>query len=201
MDLYRVNSTMTGTYINGSCTFRHYFDLAGGSAANAASAVLAFWTSLATLMNGTTNITVSGIVEQMDSENGTISNAYSVTPGSASSGSAADALPWATSLLLQWRTGAYYSSGPGKGARELRGRLYLPMMKEADSTLGKPISSLTTPAAAAAAALVSHATSSFGIWRRPVRDSAGTLTRNGEFAPAISGTCWDNWAQMRSRRD
>lgn len=201
MDLYRVTTTMTGTYINGTCTFRHYFDLAGGTAAQASAAVLAMWTTLALSMNGTTTIDVLPLVEQMDSDDGSISNAYSVTAGAASSSSAQEPLPWATALLLQWRTGAYYATAPGRGRRELRGRLYVPMMKEPDNVAGKPASALVTNAAAAAAALVSHSTSTFGIWRRPVRDAGGTITRTGEFAPAINGSCWSNWATQRSRRD
>lgn len=200
-DLYRVTSEVTSTYINGTATYRHYFDLAGGTPANAVAAVQALWTALVAVMNGTTNVTINPQVEQMNDADGVISNAYSTGGGTATSGTAQNNLAWSTCMLLQWRTGAYYTSAPGKGARELRGRMYVPCMTHGGSTGGKPSTSLVTAGAAAAAGMVSHSSSEFRIWRRPVRDASGAITRDGESAPATAGTCWTNFAVHRSFRD
>lgn len=200
-DLYRVTSTLTSVWVNGTATYRHYFDLGGGTAAQAVNATQAFWTALIGNLNGQTDVVINGQVEQMSDIDGSISNAYSTAGGSATRSASGSAMAKATCLLLQWRTGAYFSTAPGRGRRELRGRMYVPCIPQTAGVAGKPLAALVTAGTTCANLMVSDANSVFSIWRRPVRDATGAITRDGDSAPAAAGGAWTEFAQMRSFRD
>ena len=156
----------------------------GTSAADQVAAVLAFYTSMGPSINSSMTVTVDSIVDIVDSTTGlTTGQDDTGAGGTVDCSSSTDALPTATALLVQWRTGTFFTG------RELRGRIFIAGMTEGNSTGGKPDAS------------------SLAVWQ-PFVD---TLLDDGQlavysptkhqWASISSGTIWTEWAVMRSRRD
>ena len=156
----------------------------GISAADQVTAVVDFFTSMAGSINSSINISVDSIVDIVDSTTG-------LTTGQDDTGAGAvvdctgstDPLPTATALLVQLRTGTYFTG------RELRGRFFIAGMLEGNSTGGKPDAS------------------SLAVWQpfvdTLVADSnlAVFSPTKHEWASVSTATLWVQWAVMRSRRD
>lgn len=94
----------------------------------------------------------------------------------------------ATQVLLQWTTNTI------AGGRRVRGRTYIPGLVSSQVTSGELDPTAEGEFASAAAALAAT-TASFCVWHRPV---AGI---GGEAAPVVAGSCWNELAVQRRRRD
>lgn len=181
--MYRVRTQLTGLFgLPGLSTM--FFDEAGGSAQQAVNAVGAFWAGVVTngVQNGFQYLTEPD-VDVVNSTTGQITSTVQTTSASGSSSAAGEALPWATQGLIRWRTGVY------SGGREIRGRTFLPGMLESNS-FGIPLASWTTPMQGVVNALIADANSTLIVWSR----------KNQGFAPVVSGSVWQQWAVLRSRR-
>lgn len=95
---------------------------------------------------------------------------------------AANALPNATMALFRWRTGLFLQG------REVRGRTFWPGLTETSNDAQGNFSGAADLTADATAFI---AASDIAIWS-PTRLLASTVT---------VGTCWDEFAVLRSRRD
>jgi len=156
----------------------------GISAADQVTAVVDFFTSMGPSINSSMTVTVDGIVDIVNSVTGLTTGQDDTGAGDVidCSGST-DPLPLATALLVQLRSGVFFTG------RELRGRFFIAGMVEGNSTAGRPDAS------------------SLAVWQ-PFLDTlvddsnlAVYSPTKHEWASVSSATLWTEWAVMRSRRD
>lgn len=183
MALYKVKTLWSGGP-GGAGVSTMWFDAAGGTAAQANTAVGAFWTTVKADVYLALSFATDSIVYTVDEATGLNIAATGVTPVTGTGSAAGDPLPYATQGLVQWRTGQYING------REIRGRTFLPGMLEANNTNGVPTTAFLGRINAAAATLIADANSDFNVYALSAHNAQ----------TAISGTTWVNWAQLRSRR-
>lgn len=185
MNLYRVRTSILGN-AGGPEVATHFFDASGGGTAqDAATAVRTFWDSLKAQIGSSYNFQVENAVETIDSTTGQ-PVALTTTTNTVVTGTGGSTyLPAANQGVVQWRTGFFL------GGREVRGRTYIPgLIAGASSSSGLPVAALTTAANTAINALISPASSDFGIYSR----------KNRAFASVLSGSLWNQFGVLRSRR-
>lgn len=183
--MWRVNTRMTGVLVQGGGINRLYFNDAAGSAADAASAVAAFWTALRDQIAVGTTLTVDGQVEEVDQSNGQVTGIESTDTVTVTGNGGGDVLPPNIQALVRWRTGTFLDG------REVRGRVFVPAMLEANNTAGAPTAFLVNLVTTAAQSLVGDGDSALVVYSRK---SAGAV-------PVTAASMWTKWAQLRSRRD
>jgi len=182
--MYRVRTVFTG--MQGAPWLNTlFFDDQAGTAAQAVTAVGTFWSSVDGLIDSEVDWTTLADVETVASATGQVTGVTQTTPATGSGALAAEALPIATQGLVRWRTGIF------AGGREIKGRTFIPGLTETANDNGKPTSAVVTAVNAAAAALISDANSALVIYTRA----------NSAEATVISGSCWTEFAVLRSRRD
>lgn len=155
-----------------------------GEADAAADAAMDFWDALKALWNSYGVVTLVPEVTELDTGTGQPGKMYQVTPRSITGTGATEQLPIATQGLVRWRTGVFTNG------RELQGHTYIPGPMEGSNDVGgKPTAAYKTSVNSAASALIAAPGTSLAIW--------------GKFATAdvLTGTCWEKWAILRSRRD
>jgi hypothetical protein len=164
----------------------HYFDLTGGTAQQAATAVGAFWGAVDALINNAYIWTTESDVATVNAATGQVTSATSTTPVIGSGASAATALPRASQALVRWTTGIYV------GGRQIRGRTFIPGITESSNGtdgLFSPADVATVNAAGAA--LIADANSQLLVWS-PTLGQANIVT---------GASTWGDFAVLRSRRD
>jgi hypothetical protein len=124
-------------------------------------------------------------VATVDSTTGDITALTAVTSQTGTGGSVGDALPYATQGLVRLRTGFFV------GGKEIRGRIFIPGLTETDSDIGVPSSFVVGAWNTAVAALIADANSVLLVYSR--KHAAGEAV--------VSGSAWNKWAVLRSRRD
>jgi len=155
------------------------------AAANAAvAAVGAFWGAVDLRISTSVSWATEVDVVKMD-VNGVQELSFAVTPATGTGAATGDMLPAVTQGLLRWRTGTFING------REVRGRTFIPGLSEAQATLGVMDSACAGTINTAAAALIADANSTLIIWSR-------LLTLSSTVS---SGTAWNSFAVLRSRRD
>lgn len=162
-----------------------YFSEGGGTAQQAATAVGAFWSSVDSLMEVSVSWTTLADVEELNAITGQVDGVQTTTPVTGGGVAATTGLPVATQGLVRWRSGQY------AGGREIRGRWFIPGLATTSNTDGIPSSTMLSTVNTAAATLIGDANSSLMVWSR----------KNGTEVPATSGSCWTQFAVLRSRRD
>jgi len=183
--VYRVRTNITGP-AGAPWLSTMYFDVVGGlTAANANAAVGTFWTAIRAHIATGTSIATEAEVGDIDIATGELTGLFPVTPVVTTGSGATDALPFATQGLLRWRTGVFV------GGREVRGRTFLPAPIEGDSVVGIPSATYISNINSAAATLLGSAVADLMIYSKKNRDAV----------PALSGSVWNKWAVLRSRRD
>lgn len=160
-------------------------DLAGADAAN--TAVGFFWGAIDNELAIGLSWATLGTVDEVDPVTGKTTAATVVTPQvGTGSVTPSNYAPQATQGLIQWRTNTFVNG------REVRGRTFVPGIGATRvSASGKPVGSLTTAMANAAATLIAAAGSDLVVWSK----------RNGVAYSALVGTAWNDFAVLRSRRD
>lgn len=206
-DLYRVTTTITGTYVSGGGVTSHYFDTSTGTAAQCCAAVNGLWNYNAAIFASGTIFSIAADVDVIDDATGDLLSVGLGTSYSVTGTGTGEVSSPATQGLIRWRTGTV-SDG-----REIRGRTFLPAVPVSQNDDGAPIAGYKSAVNTAAGLLISDANSAFAIWRRPrkARPQVGSpgdpwylpaqSARDGDSAVVTSGTVWDKWAVMRSRRD
>lgn len=184
--LWRVRTLLTGPMITGGGQNDLYYAVTGGTAAEAVTATGAFWQALAAGLDSDLSWATEPEVVQIDDATGDISLSTNTTPQSGIGSDVGESLPKSTMGLLRWRTGVYV------GGKEIRGRTFVPGVLEANNTAtGTPDTTIINVMNNAASALVADAASTLVIYS-PTKHT---------HAVVQSGSAWNQWAVLRSRRD
>lgn len=191
MSMYRVRAAITGDLVAGGGLSTFYYDLAGGTAPQAATATLTFLSGIASNCSNRVTWTVDPTVGIINEQNGDIIGTQVVTGGVVPGTSGLEALPPSQQALMQLRTGVFQNS------REVRGRLFIPGITEFDSVGGVLSAAAILDLDAAGEALIADATSTWVVWARP-GNPPGSI---GAMAPVQSVSVPTKFAVLRSRRD
>jgi hypothetical protein len=198
MAMYRVTTTFSGVPVAGGGVNRLYFSTGGGTAQQAATAVVTWWNGVKDVIDDGLTMTVSSTVDTVNIENGDLEGQDAVT-GSVITGTASeDPLPPQIQGVVRLLTGSF-SHGS-----QIRGRIYIPGLTEGDTLGGTWQSTRAGLVTTAAAALIASANAELVVWRRPIVFNPPTETRDsrdGEFAGVTSAALWEKFASLRSRRD
>lgn len=166
----------------------HYFGgETSGEAAAAAAAVAEYWNDNSQIITTGLVPVVQPEVEVVQPTNGQTIGVHVVTPPESDVAATGDVLPWTTQGLVRWRTGVFV------GGREIRGRTFLPGMMEANNLVGVPAPTWNTIANQAAASLITASV--------PAGDLVVYSRTHFQAAVVTSGSSWNQWATVRSRRD
>lgn len=188
--MYRVRTSMSGLQ-GAPYLSTMFFDSSGGTAQNAADAVRAYWAAIfPSLSNGLT-ATLEPDVYTMDPANGDALSTTTTTTTAVVGGSSFDKLPFESQALTRWTTGVFLSS------RQVRGRTFIPGCTESLNTNGVVDPGFVGTVTTASGNLIANGTSVFVIWHRPTPASPSS----GSMVVVNGGTCWNQWAVLRSRRD
>lgn len=184
--ILRVRTTWTG-YQGVPYLSTHYFTRTDGdSAGYAADAVQALWTGCVDVISSSLSWNVEPEVAVLDSTTGALTGVDNIGGGESGTGTASgEILPFSTQGLIRWQTGDVVSG------RILRGHTFIPGATEVSSNLGVPTSAYKTVVDAAVTDMLSSPSQFLIIWSRT----------HGAIGPVLSGSAWDQWAVLRSRRD
>jgi hypothetical protein len=176
----------TGTGITGPAVSTFAFDSLVGTAAQQASAVLAFLGATEDERANGCQYAINTQVRTLNTATGALEAVTSISPNSGSGTLAGDPLSPSTQGLLRLETGVVVNN------RLVKGRLFLPGTTEnVNQTPGTPIAAYRTDYEAAAAALIADANSAWCVWSRT----------HGQRPVITSANVWTKWAVLRSRRD
>jgi len=163
-----------------------YFDeVGGGTASNAVADTLTFWTNLKNVIDNSLLFTIEAEVAIVSEGTGQVTGIVGTAGGAVAGDDAGDPAPWATQGLIRWRTGTFIAG------REVRGRTFIPGVTEARANGGVPDASYKSNCVTAINALIGSTNSTLVSWSR----------KNGDSAPVIAGSPWEQFAVLRSRRD
>ena len=158
-----------------------------GEAVAAVTAVGDFWDDLSIVTSSALDSRTEPEVFNIQPETGMTLGVFNTTPRTMGGATAGDVNPFATQMLLRWRTGVFVAG------RELRGRTFVPGTLEAQNTNGRPLST--------ALGFAQTAMDTFRTNSVPAGDLAVWSRKHGQAALVNSGTPWDQWAILRTRRD
>jgi len=180
--LHRITTVWTGAPgMPGTTTL--YGHENGDSTRDQVEAVGDFLATLTSSLNTDLTATVSGQVELISSTSGDITGVDDTGADVVvEMTDTAAALPYTTQLLVQFRTGVYFSG------RELRGRMFIPGFCEDGNLQGVPDPDVVSGVAAAASTMVGHG---FAVYS----------PSKHQWASISAATVWNEWAVLRSRRD
>lgn len=165
-----------------------YIDGDGEQSEAAVEAVGEFWDAVGTVIVSQVQWEVEGEVAQIDTVSGNITGITSVDSVESAGVAGFDPLPFATQALLRLRTGEYV------GGREVRGRLNIPGLLEANNAGGRPDSNLRN--------LINDAADQYLLGGDGLNGALVVWSRKNGTAPFVSSaSCWTEWAVLRSRRD
>lgn len=193
--MLRVITTMTG--LPGAPYYStQYFDSSipgtQGEADIAAEAVFNFWTDLAGYITAGLTIDVGDEVDVLDAPTGLVQDTF-VSPSVPIVSGGNAPLPKATQGLVRLRTNTFIAG------RRLQGRIFIPALANDAQLGGVPSSGFLTAMGTVGANLISDSAGApVGIWHRP---TGGPGSSDGDFAPAVSASGWNQFAVLRSRRD
>lgn len=100
-----------------------------------------------------------------------------------------DSVPDASQILVRHNTGIVLDG------RRVRGRTFIPGANRAQIVGGNFGGASVFDTEFARLAAVGH-----GVWRKPVRNAAGQITRPGLLVPVNGYSTWSEWAVQRRRR-
>jgi len=185
--MIRLTTTITG-YPSGAFFSTLYFDGETQGEADAANAALdGFWNDMGAVISSALDFSVSPEVELVDVATGNITGIFLTAGASGPFGTAGEVLPLAAQGLLRWRTGQF------EAGREVRGRLFIPGPVEGQQTDGVPTAAYVSAVNTRAADLITAGAGAGGLVVYSVRHRVR--------ADVVTGSCWDQWAVLRSRRD
>lgn len=183
--MWRIKTTFSGPNVVGGGINYLYFNDAAGSPEDAQSAVVNFWTIANDAYRVDTVASVSNEVAVMDLS-GSITGVLTAGDNVNINGTDdSDPLPPATQCLVRLRTGVFVAG------REVRGRIFIPSGGEALSVGGKPGGGRLTELQTAVGGLVGDINSTLVVFSRT----------HGVAPPVSSGSVWNQFAVLRSRRD
>lgn len=188
--MYRIRTVFTGP--QGSPWLgTMFFDETVGTAQSAATAVGTFWGAVDALMHTTVTWATEADVSAIDDTNGQLMGVSSTTPQTGTGALGGELAPFVSQALVRWRTNGIVNG------RSLRGRSFVPGLTTTSADDGRVIAATQATINAAAAALILDANSTLVVWHRP----SGPGATDGNSATVVTGTCWSQYASLRSRRD
>ena len=190
MTMYRVRTVFNGPQ-GTPWLSTMFFDAAGGTHQQAAAAVGAFWGAVDALQTNQVAWATEPDVAEISEANGGLEGVESTTPVTGSGALSVEPLPWVSQGLLRWRTSTTIFG------RQLRGRTFIPALCTGATDDGNLTATQATTLNGIAAALIADANSTLVIWHRQTADG----NNDGDMAPVTSGTMWQSFATLRSRRD
>lgn len=192
MSIYQVKYQWTGP--SSPLYTYHYFDAAGGTAQQAATATVNFWTSMMANINSAYAIVLDTEVRTLNEANGDLQAITSVTSASVTGGSGGVLLDLLQGMLT-WRTATVMDG------RLLRGRTFIPGIEEGRNAAGGlPEASFKTAIDGYAFTLINDTNSVLVVWHRPREDHPTLPDRDGDFAAVTAGALDTNWSYLKSRR-
>lgn len=183
--MFRVRTQFTGVTGAPYLSTMYFLPTAGLTAQNAVASVGNFWQAMGPYIANAALWATEVEVASVDATTGAVTGITSTTPRTGTPTGGGTALPWATQGLVRWRTGTF------AGGREIRGRTFIPAISVSASTASVPAAAFQTAANTACAALISDPLSDFCVWSK----------KNGTDPLAASGSLWNEFAVLRSRRD
>jgi hypothetical protein len=183
--MWRVETVTTG--LDGSPFLStHWFNDTAGTVDDAVASVVELWGDLASVIVNDLTMSVQSTVYVVDQATGLIE-------GTTISGEAADVvgldtstpLASATQGLIRWLTGDYL------GGREVRGRMFIPGPSITALTNGGPSTTYQGVLSSAALTFIGNPGTLPVVYSRVNANAAGIVT----------GSPWNEFAVLRSRRD
>lgn len=182
--MYRVRAVWTG--VAGSPAYSNFYAVAPtGGPTTFQNEVAQFIDGLCDYICTPVAINVEGEVPLIDSVTGEIQSIASVTPSNIAGRATGEMVPRASQLLVRWRTEAFI------GGRRLQGRTFIPYVDQVANDDGRVDPTVVANLANVITPFIVAMDGKLVVWSKT---SGGT-------APITSGGLWDQWAQMRSRRD
>lgn len=183
--LYRVRTVFSGApgtpYLS-----TLYLEKGATTAQSAANAVGGFWGAVDAVMATTITWSTEPEVVTIDDATGSPTAVDQTTPTTGTGASATQQLPRASQGLIRWRTGVFI------GAKEIRGRCFLPGLTESGNAVDGQLEAATVATLnAAATAYIATVGVSPHVYSRAHATSA----------PISAGSAWNQFATLRSRRD
>lgn len=165
----------------------HYFGSTDPlqTAQEAVEVVGNFWAAVDLHMSSGVTWNTEAEVAEINIATGDLEGITATTPRTGSGGAIAAIMPPATQGLIRWRTGVFVAG------REVRGRTFVPGLTTSAASAGKPSATVITDFNAAAAAMVADPNADLYVWSR----------KNGVIGNVVTGTAWNEFAVLRSRRD
>lgn len=185
MPMWKVVHAITGTYVVGDGVTRFYFDSAGGTAQQAATAATAFWTGVRDLVHTSTTFTLQTEVVEINEATGFPMGVDTVSSASVTGNASEDPMSGLNQMCVNWRTGTYILG------RERRGRTFIPALTEGDWTSGVWVSGRLTLVTTAISNLIAAATAQLVVYS-PTQHDMYEVTAGGVKT---------KMSYLRSRRD
>jgi len=184
MPLYRVRTVLTG-YPGAPYLNTMWFNTFGGATAQAAvTAVGAFWTAMDANMGTPVSWVTEPDVATISEITGGITAVTQTTASSGTGNGGTGVVPNAAQGLIRLRTGVVV------GARELRGRIFVPALV-ASPVSGDVPSTIVAAMNVNVANLIADLNSELVVYSRA----------HAGFASVVAATAWTEFASLRSRRD
>lgn len=140
-------------------------------------------------LSSSTTWTIETSGRELSDSTGTLTGTWGEsTPQTGTGGVSAYAISDASQALLRWDTGHIV------GGRYLKGRTYIPGVA-IDQVVDGNLQAATAAAFASAAQQLINDAVQMGVWKRP---TSGT---GGVWWAADTGTCWNEFAVLRRRRN
>lgn len=182
-NLLRVRTGIVGT-LGGAEVSTMFFQVGAGTAQDAATAVRAFWNDIKANISSAYTMQVENIVYEINPLNGQPVATHGTTNTPVVGTDGGGLLPPATQGLARWHTGVFLAG------RELVGKTYIPGITLNSSLNGVPTSGFKSSINTGITNLYASGPALFGVYSRS----------NHQWQGVTSGSCWDKWAVLRSRR-
>jgi hypothetical protein len=182
-DVYRVRTAITGS-VGGPMLNTLWFDAAGGTEQQAATAAQLFWHNARLRISNAFSMLVEPLVYTVDIATGLANGSRTVTTSVETGGVSSDNMPGYVQGIVVWHTGVFV------GGREVIGRTFLPGVTEGDNSNSAPSGSYLTDMGSAATALETTVAPPFVIYS-PTHHVA---------VPVASHAVDSQWAILKSRR-
>lgn len=194
MALYRVKTRWTGFTGSPGYTILHFDAATEPTTAGAQSAYTSahtFFQGISSALPSAVRLTVETAVELIDTPTGMMQDVFTVTAGTAISGTVTGGFSSSTGACVNWNTPEV------RNGRRVRGRSFIvPLASSQYDTDGTLTAASLTDLQAAADALAGSGFS-FMVYKRPTVKGAS----DGDASAVTSARIADKTAILRSRRD
>lgn len=185
MPMYRVRTVFTG--VPGTPYYSNlYFTQEGGTVAQARAAVNTFWEANKALITVNLKWSIELEVPIIDEVTGDVISVAAGTTTYTSQGTRTETpIPYSNQVLCRLRTGVF------NGGREIRGRIFIPGFTQISQNSDGVVGTAAAGVATNLAAMINSADAQLVVWAKS----------KGAYAVVNSGSVWNQFAVLRSRRD